>query len=577
MRAITTLVPALRGLLALILLCTAFAAPVAAAPARQPGDEIGPVLTLALESSGNGWAWASSAPQRPGTNYLLRIENGRWRIAGDTTTNAALLPSGLSMHSMALTANGTDGWAIGQTIDRTPVLWRFRNGAWRTTPITMPGGAYVPQSLSISADGTKGWLTFYDKALEFTTIMRLRNGQWSPFSQLRNGMINVATISPNGENNIAAGWTGSDQTPALFRLLGDNWVEEPVTRLAPGQIVEDLAMDNSARGWARAGNTLLRISGSNATVAYQTTGEGRLRDMALDQYGRGWAVGFTFLGQEEEPGGFVNKYETLLVRIEGDKAGQVATGSAMFQPGDVAGQSVALTPGGGHAWAGISTGVGFGGVVGFREPWTYGTDGKAPAGAEPLQGRSRCFAEVPYCLRGKFLDVWEKNGGLDTLGLPITTEITEIFAEATSMCVQYTQRARLEEHVEFAGTQHEVLLGLLGNELVYPRVDEEPFKPILQPPTENPNAHVRWFGQTYHTIKQPFLQYWNANGGLRVFGLPRSEAFEEINQADGKTYLVQYFERNRIEYHPENQGTKFEFLLGLLGVEQFKATYGFIP
>ena len=67
------------------------------------------------------------------------------------------------------------------------------------------------------------------------------------------------------------------------------------------------------------------------------------------------------------------------------------------------------------------------------------------------------------------------------------------------------------------------------------------------------------------------------NDCIAVFGLPRSEAFEEVNQADNKRYLVQYFERNRIEHHPENAGTKYEFLLGLLGVEQFKATFGYTP
>ena len=41
--------------------------------------------------------------------------------------------------------------------------------------------------------------------------------------------------------------------------------------------------------------------------------------------------------------------------------------------------------------------------------------------------------------------------------------------------------------------------------------------------------------------------------------------------------MVQYFERNRIEYHPENQGTKYEFQLGLLGVEQFTALYDYTP
>jgi hypothetical protein len=34
---------------------------------------------------------------------------------------------------------------------------------------------------------------------------------------------------------------------------------------------------------------------------------------------------------------------------------------------------------------------------------------------------------------------------------------------------------------------------------------------------------------------------------------------------EGREYIVQYFERRRMEYHPENAGTSFEILLGLLG------------
>ena len=41
----------------------------------------------------------------------------------------------------------------------------------------------------------------------------------------------------------------------------------------------------------------------------------------------------------------------------------------------------------------------------------------------------------------------------------------------------------------------------------------------------------------------------------------------EVSKSDGKSYLVQYFERNRLEYHPENAGTRFEVQLGLLGSE----------
>ena len=42
----------------------------------------------------------------------------------------------------------------------------------------------------------------------------------------------------------------------------------------------------------------------------------------------------------------------------------------------------------------------------------------------------------------------------------------------------------------------------------------------------------------------------------------------ETNNYDGKTYLVQYFERQRFEYHPEYKGTRYEMLLERLGAEQ---------
>jgi hypothetical protein len=54
---------------------------------------------------------------------------------------------------------------------------------------------------------------------------------------------------------------------------------------------------------------------------------------------------------------------------------------------------------------------------------------------------------------------------------------------------------------------------------------------------------------------------------LASFGYPISEELREVNQADGKTYTVQYFERARLEYHPENAGTPYVVQLGLMGLE----------
>ena len=44
-----------------------------------------------------------------------------------------------------------------------------------------------------------------------------------------------------------------------------------------------------------------------------------------------------------------------------------------------------------------------------------------------------------------------------------------------------------------------------------------------------------------------------------------------MSATDGKTYSVQYFERNRFEVHPE-KAAPYEVELGLLGVQQYKTT-----
>ena len=65
-------------------------------------------------------------------------------------------------------------------------------------------------------------------------------------------------------------------------------------------------------------------------------------------------------------------------------------------------------------------------------------------------------------------------------------------------------------------------------------------------------------------ISDRFLEYWQQNGGLPVFGYPLTPAFEQ--QTPEGTFLVQYFERQRFELHPENR-RPYDVLLGRLGDE----------
>src|SRR5690606_25622890 len=71
-----------------------------------------------------------------------------------------------------------------------------------------------------------------------------------------------------------------------------------------------------------------------------------------------------------------------------------------------------------------------------------------------------------------------------------------------------------------------------------------------------------YFSETQHLLGGGFRRYWLENGGLMVYGFPISEEY-----TDTETGLtVQYFERCRMEHHPEAD-TPYNVLLGRLGYD----------
>jgi Glycosyl hydrolases family 39 len=84
----------------------------------------------------------------------------------------------------------------------------------------------------------------------------------------------------------------------------------------------------------------------------------------------------------------------------------------------------------------------------------------------------------------------------------------------------------------------------------------------------NENAGGRYYPATQHNLAPQFLDFYDHNGGVPQFGYPITEAHMENG------YLVQWTERQRLEYHPENAGTLYEVLLGLLGRELTKGLDG---
>ena len=72
----------------------------------------------------------------------------------------------------------------------------------------------------------------------------------------------------------------------------------------------------------------------------------------------------------------------------------------------------------------------------------------------------------------------------------------------------------------------------------------------------------QYFAETGHTVRGPFLVAFNSNGGLAFFGYPITDEF--VDTSTGR--LVQYFQRARLEWHPENpEGTQVQ--LGNLSEE----------
>ena len=181
------------------------------------------------------------------------------------------------------------------------------------------------------------------------------------------------------------------------------------------------------------------------------------------------------------------------------------------------------------------------------------------------------FPQTGHSLSGKFLDYWNNNGGLARFGYPITEVFEEYDAQTnTTHQVQYFERNRFELHPENAGTKYEVLLGLLSHNfsaLTGPRITGS----FISGETAPAPGGGLLFKETGHTLSGKFLDYWNQTGGLAQHGLPLTEPTNEVNPIDGKTYLVQYFERSRLELHPENAGTQYEVLMGLLGTQALRS------
>jgi hypothetical protein len=78
-------------------------------------------------------------------------------------------------------------------------------------------------------------------------------------------------------------------------------------------------------------------------------------------------------------------------------------------------------------------------------------------------------------------------------------------------------------------------------------------------------ASQRCFTETGFCIEGRIREFWERNGGLPIFGFPTGPQHEEL--IEGIPFQVQWFERNRLELHPDNP-RPYAVLLGRLGAER---------
>lgn len=161
------------------------------------------------------------------------------------------------------------------------------------------------------------------------------------------------------------------------------------------------------------------------------------------------------------------------------------------------------------------------------------------------------FPETGHRVSGEFLDKYTSVADSRALfGLPISDAFMD---EEIGLKVQYFEKTRFELHPE-APPDLRVQLTPIG-EYLY-----DPGEPLAIPPNF---PSCRYFTETEHKVCYAFLDFFEANGDIPQFGYPISGL--EIH--DG--WISQYFQRARLEWHPERPAGE-QVILTDLGIRYFQ-------
>lgn len=537
------------------------------------------IYDLELIDQRNGWAVAYSG--------LLRFDGRFWRPFLNTGNRVALVAIDLS--------STTQGWVVGSQ--------HGGSGLPNVYAARFDGTGLIPVSEVVRSDGTTGVLSgrLVDVAVQSNSTAiavssAYESGDQQPGTSYRerplvlvfdgsvwrdqtpaewqHGRLNNLSMTSGGEGWASAvlgqsgGPGGTIMRPAIVHLKDGRWTEDPLPPLpaVPGFTLYNVTMRDATEGWALFAEILGQctrtrllhaIGGQwvDATPAQQPlTGSTKLE--LIPGTNRGWAslAGCPSTGQAPPE---------LRMRFDNGRLVPDPSGTRLV-PDEYALLSDEVQ------WASS------GGAM-----LRYSAETLPTARVANVEPNARYFSTTGHTLGAPFRRYYETHGlnlgdpgisereSLALFGFPISEPFPEINPDTGEvLTVQYFERARMEHHPNNA-EPYTVLLGRLGANTVIQRgMQDLPATPA------NPDCQT--FAETPHGLCPPFRNFWHTSGGLPVFGFPITPARNERSATDNQTYQTQWFERERLEYHPENRGTPYEVLLGLLAAEELRIR-GYLP
>jgi hypothetical protein len=543
-----------------------------------PYDNINAIFMTGVNS-----AWLAGEESGIGVIYYIEWQSDHW--ARTYSSPGFKCP----LRSISAVSN-QNVWAVGDC----GLIVHGTSSGWDQVPNPLPNSnlQVTLYTIQMLGDGSEGWAGGYlpnpqDESAPVPILLHYKNNRWTQDTSITNaGRVTGLHFAQDG------GWAAVGSN--IWHYQGGKWSQEtlPSPCPYPGCFVDFNGVRAVSGQEAWAVGDVASTCGICVPQAYVLHGYYGTWQSGLPSSASPWlnldsrnayylnGVYFTDSTYGLMVGGYIphddplSHHRPLVLSI--------INGAVVDErPPDIEGDLnavMAYEPG--HALAVgtngliLSNGYGFahapGPIPTYVQPFYTPTATPTPLPStrvdDPHHTDITYFPIVGHTLWGGFRDYWNAHGGLEQFGYPITEQFDEASPTDGKMyTVQYFERARFEWHPENK-SPYDVLLGLLGHTITRGRENEGPFLPA-QPQT---GTGFVYFPSTGHNMAPQFAQYWQEHGGLPVYGYPISEAFMEVSKADGKPYLVQYFERNRLEYHPELPEA-YRVSLGLLGTEVLRA------